>query len=297
MGTFTRRTLFLGGAAAIGAAACGSNDSDGNSAASTTTAAGSYSLIGMFPPSGSGFLPAGAPRRLPFVIADFDGAPLDVIDGPVTMSLSNDAGMIGEAMEVEPRSEGLQRAYLPFTATFPEAGFYTVSATYGGQTIEARLEASAEGSSSIPDVGQPLPAVATPTSDDARGVTPICTNNPECNLHDINLVDALADTTRPTMLLISTPAYCQTAICGPVLQIVVDAAAADPSVQTIHAEVYADPESVDLPQESDLAPVVAAYELPIEPVLYLADSAGIITHRFDSIFDTSELSEALATLS
>lgn len=300
MGTFTRRTLLVGSAAVLGAAACGSDgdavdDAAGSPAEPSDAAA--YSLVGMFPASGSNYLPAGTPRRLPFVIAGPDGAPLDVIEGPVTVRLSKDGAAVGEAVVVEPRNEGIQRAYLPVPLTFPSEGVYTVTATYQGVDMDATLEASPEGSSTIPDVGQQLPPVATPTTDDPRGVTPICTNDPQCGLHTTNLQDALGDTTRPTMLLISTPAYCQTAICGPVLQLAVAAAAEHPGIDSIHAEVYADPESVDRPEQSDLAPVVAEYGLPIEPVLYLADADGVITHRFDSIFDASELAEALATLS
>ena len=42
-----------------------------------------------------------------------------------------------------------------------------------------------------PAGGVTMPAIATPTADDALGVDPICTNDPVCSLHDITVGDAL----------------------------------------------------------------------------------------------------------
>ena len=65
---------------------------------------------------------------------------------------------------------------------------------------------------SVIQLGERLPAIATPTTADARGVDPICTNDPVCPLHDVTAAEAL-DEGRPIALLVSTPAFCQIAIC------------------------------------------------------------------------------------
>ena len=63
----------------------------------------------------------------------------------------------------------------------------------------------------------------TPTFDDARGVDPICTRSPEpCPFHDRTLTDVV-ESGEPVALLISTPGFCQTAICGPVLELLMEA--------------------------------------------------------------------------
>jgi hypothetical protein len=42
---------------------------------------------------------------------------------------------------------------------------------------------------------------------------------------------------------------------------------------------------------------VKAYELPFEPVLYVAGADGVIRARLDSIYDGTELGAVLAGLS
>ena len=46
----------------------------------------------------------------------------------------------------------------------------------------------------------------------------------------------------------------------------------------------------------DVTPVVKAYNLPFEPVLYLAKPGGTIATRLDDIYDTTELKAALTAL-
>jgi hypothetical protein len=63
-------------------------------------------------------------------------------------------------------------------------------------------------------------------------------------------------------------------------------------VHFLHAEVYAKPhESTDTK-----APVIDALGLTFEPCLVLVGSDGKAVERLDTIFDTAELSEALAGL-
>jgi hypothetical protein len=131
----------------------------------------------------------------------------------------------------------------------------------------------------------------TPTVTDAHGVDPICTNDPVCDLHDATLADALEEG-RPLALLVSTPAFCQFAVCGPVLDVLLGVAGDHPDVRLLHAEVYAHPE-----EELDTkAPIVDALGLTFEPCLLLVDATGTVKERLDTIFDTTEVDEALARL-
>ena len=77
-------------------------------------------------------------------------------------------------------------------------------------------------------------------SADAQGVTPICTRTPACPLHEVTLAAALAES-RPVALLIGTPAYCQTGICGPVLDLLLAQHDAFPGIDFLHADIYVDP--------------------------------------------------------
>jgi hypothetical protein len=134
--------------------------------------------------------------------------------------------------------------------------------------------------------------VDTPTTTDAAGVDPICTRTPPCDLHAVSLREALA-AGGPIALSIATPEFCQTAICGPVLDLLIEALADYPTITGIHAEVYADPRGDDDPTAGGLAPITDEFALTFEPTLYLVDATGTIVTRLDSVYDRVELREAL----
>jgi hypothetical protein len=139
--------------------------------------------------------------------------------------------------------------------------------------------------------GAAMPAVDTPTTADARGVTPICTKEPACPLHDVTVAEALA-TGAPVALLVATPAFCQFAICGPVLDVLLEVQADNPGIHFLHAEVYADPaKGLDT-----YAPVVVPLDLHFEPCLVLVGSDGLVADRVDTIYDRAELQSRLALL-
>jgi len=84
---------------------------------------------------------------------------------------------------------------------------------------------------------------------------------------------------------------------GPVLGVVLHEPLQHPAadgVDLIHAEVYANPRSVPSIAQATSAPIVAAYGMPFEPILFVADRNGTLVERHDSIFDTAQLGAALA---
>src|SRR5438132_1411319 len=83
------------------------------------------------------------------------------------------------------------------------------------------------------------PPNPTPTTANHLGVNPICTHDPVCPFHSVSLDQAIGGT-RPIALLVSTPAFCQVAICGPVLDLFIKRKAtfAAQGITVIHAEVY-----------------------------------------------------------
>jgi hypothetical protein len=97
---------------------------------------------------------------------------------------------------------------------------------------------------------------------------------------------------KPVGLIVSTPAFCQVSICGPVLDLVIDAAAEFPDIRLIHAEVYADPYTT----LATFSPTIVALGLPFEPALVLAGADGKVEQRLDSIFDSDELRQAFTRL-
>ena len=294
----TRRQVLVGGSATVGAVllgACG-DDGDGGGASGTTTttaATGSLVLAQFF--GGPMFVP-GRENRFPFGVADQDGL-LPVEDTPdrLTVQLLDPQGAaVGDPIEVERRSEGLPRAYFPLLATVDEPGIYTARAEIDGAAAEMSLKVDAPGDVRAILPGEDMPALATPTSADARGVTPICTRDPVCPLHDATVAEVL-DQGSPLALLVSTPAFCQIQICGPVLDVLLDVVPDHPGVRFLHAEVYADP-ATSIQGPDAQAPVVNDLGLHFEPCLVLVGPDGVVVDRIDTIYDRSELGERLTQL-
>ena len=162
--------------------------------------------------------------------------------------------------------------------------------------MSAEIEVVAPDASDVPGPGGQMRSVHTPTTDNPMAVRPLCSRVPACPFHEISLADAL-DGSQPVVLLVAAPGYCESTLCPPALDLLVDAAPGSPEVTFVHAEVYVDPESVDRLLLADRTDAVHAYGLAFEPSLFLASSTGLVVDRLDNVFDADELTEALAALS
>ena len=118
-------------------------------------------------------------------------------------------------------ADGLPRAYFPLRVTIDEPGIYTARTEIDGAATEMAFQVDSPDDVKVIQPGAAMPSLETPTTTDARGVDPVCTSEPACPLHDVTLAEALAEGA-PVALLVATPAFCQIAICGPVLDVLLD---------------------------------------------------------------------------
>jgi hypothetical protein len=280
-------TSVLGG---LALGSCGGDAGDTTEAGDAATP--DNALLAAFPQSVP-HVAVGVPARLPYLISDREGVPLTTIDGPVRFSVTKDGEPVGEPVEVAPRAEGVPKAYLPFQFTFPEAAVYEVRADFGGATLDSSLQVYAADEVGPPLVGEPLPPVDTPTTTRTLQVDPVCTRVPACPYHEVNLQDVVGRGA-PVVLLVSTPAYCQTGVCGPILDTMMALAPDHPGVTFIHSEVYKNPKEVRDLADAALAPVPDVYQLRFEPTVFVADGAGTVLARADVVIDRSEMQELLA---
>jgi hypothetical protein len=298
MTELSRRQLLVGGTALAFLTACSDDGGGGGgddagpdpTTPSTTGGAGGSVLLVLLPQQG--VLTTSGPQRVPLAVAGPDGVPIREDLPTRTFQVRTDAGEPIE-LEVEPHGDGIPTPYYPVIFTPESTGIHEI--TVVGEEFNAVTFDIGE-SSAIPSIGQPQPPLDTPTVEHDQGVTPICTRDPACDLHAISLREALA-AGGPIALSIATPEFCQTAICGPVLDLLIEALPDHPTVTGIHAEVYADPRGNADPTAGGLAPIAEEYALPFEPTLYLVDASGQIVNRLDSVFDRVELREALAQIS
>ncbi len=300
--TQLNRRSFLVGAVGTGllVAACGTNHDNptGTATGDTTTTAAAPGTVAflraVFPDGFTGPSPIvhSTEARLAYVLHDGvdtlrRNAP-DSVDFVVTL----EGEQVAAGTSVR-RDEGVFTPYYPFRFTPPRAGTYTISLSDHPDAAPHQLLAVEPGESSIPRVGDLLPAVDTATLDNGRGVNPICTRVPPCPFHEINLTDALANG-RPTVLSIATPGFCQTEWCGPVIDLLIETAAERDDLNVVHGEVYVDAQrDTEAGVARELTPVVTAYGLPFEPVLFIVAADGTILRRLDAVYDRSELAEAL----
>jgi hypothetical protein len=260
----------------------------------TTTAASSLSLVALFDANGS-TLRAGAPQRLPYALGNRDGMLLRRTPDGIEVTITSDGNELGPPVHAAKRGGELATPYYSVSFTPPVAGAYELATTLEGERVQTLLTVPDDQEALAPQVGDLLPPVHTATFDDARGVETLCSREPPCPYHDLDLFDAVASD-HPTLLLIASPGYCKSGLCPPMLDILVDEADALRPFDVIHAEVYTDPVENESLVGADQAEVVTRYGLRFEPVLFVVDPEGRVTARLDGIFDRHELEEYLAPL-
>jgi hypothetical protein len=293
----TRRALLSGAAGAaalavLGACGPGSDGADRpRGSIELVGGDGGRQLVAGFNFQG-GYVVAGTPQRLTFLVVGPDGAPSTDVPDRLTFALAADGRPLGEPIVATRHAEGIPIPYFPLTAAFADAGPVTATVELDGAPSEQTFVVSDATEVGLVQPGAPLPAVETPTVSDARGVRPICTRQPACPLHDVTLADALGEA-RPLALLVGTPGFCRTGLCGPVLDLLVEQVATFPEVRFLHAEVYRDPEGSGDPAAGGLAPVVDALGLTFEPSLFVTDRDGTVRSRLDNVYDRGELVAAL----
>ncbi len=295
--TISRRRLLLAGtgALAMGLVACSTKSDKKTSGeskdSSTSSPNGKGQKLGIgqiFDPR----VPVATPLRLPIALIDEEGVPAKNIPATITARVGPKGEELGPRMELTRRGKGLERVYYPFITTLATAGTWRLVVEANGQSVESTLTALEPDDmpGRVIQPGEKLPNIATPTNAAALGVKPICTADPPCPLHGISL-DAAMGLGKPIALLVSTPAYCQTLICGPVLDLFLEQRKTfGESITMIHIEVYSD----DTAKKS--TDTVEALGLTFEPSLFLAAPDGTLSERLDYIFDSTELSESLSRL-
>ncbi|MBU6328827.1 MAG: hypothetical protein KGR18_02605 [Acidobacteria bacterium] len=298
--TFLRRAGLVGGTGALLMAgpallgACGGSSSKVDTL-SLSDDPDARNLVGLFNYSGD-YLVSTIPQRLPFAIATPEGPP--AIEGPptLTVQLRRAEADIGDPIVLERHADGTPIPYYPLVTTFDETGVWSITTELDGQMSSQSFMVQAPDTVGLRQVGQAMVPVDSPTPAATRGVDPICTRAPACPLHDRPLGEVLADGT-PVALLISTPQFCQTGVCGPVLDTLLEFRDQFPGITFVHAEVYNQPNNGGDPAALGVTDSVRAYGLSFEPSLFVARADGTITARLDNIFDRGELQAALAAVS
>ncbi len=291
----SRRNVLLGAGALAFMAACGKkSDDDAIDVKDTTetTAKGQKDVLSVVQ---AGFnFQTGIDERITFAL--FEGVPASLVGADTVVKVAFQkpgTKVLTEPIVAERKSEGIEdRPYYVVHHNFDVAGSWGLQAQVEGKKPgNAVITISDPAKVAWATPGKPLPRPQTPTPAKTLDVKPICTRTPSpCPWHETSL-DALVGNGKPSVVLLATPALCQSATCGPVLDILLkESTNIGSRANLVHVEVFKDTSG------KTLSPAFAAFQLEGEPVCYFVDKNGIVVNRFNGPFDASEARAAIAAL-
>jgi hypothetical protein len=193
-------------------------------------------------------------------------------------------------------------------ATFASAGawsaiFVTQAAGKPQEAIGVSFDVLAKGS--VIGIGDPAPASKTPTLADVGGdVRQISSDpTPDPSFYQVSVDTALARHT-PFILIFATPAFCQSAQCGPTLDHLKTIKATAPSsVAFINVEPYVLRYTEGrlqpvLDANNQLQPVAATNQwgLLTEPWIFAVDRTGIVRGSYEGVATDDELTKVIAAI-
>lgn len=233
-------------------------------------------------------------RRLPIGVMDH-GAPVN--DATVRIGLSFASQPLGEA-DAPFQGGGLEgRGLYVAHVSLPVAGLWMATIAIrrpSGETATVAAPFRVTPTTDVPAVGQPAPRSHNLTASDVRDVADIDSGSPPDDMHQLSIAQAI-EQHRPALVVFATPAFCQSATCGPEIHAIqqLEPAYRD-RMAFIHVEVYEDfrPD----PSRRRLAPAMQEWHLQTEPWIFLVDRSGVINAEFEAATGTEELRPALDAL-
>jgi hypothetical protein len=140
----------------------------------------------------------------------------------------------------------------------------------------------------VPKVGQKAPLIHTPTAQDAHGdLSKITTRIPPDTQNKVDYADALGK--EPVVLLFATPQFCQSRVCGPIVDVAEQAKNEfGDKAAFIHMEIYNENDP-----GKEVRPQVRAFHLPSEPWLFTIDRNGVVKDAVEGAFGLKLMHQAV----
>jgi hypothetical protein len=262
------------------------------------------------------------PSRFLFTLIDSSNQVLAAADVPVTADFYNLAVdperpvASTTASYLDPGTgRGLYRTNVDFTcagewgvvvtaelpAPLPSGAPSGAVASPATQTVTSRVIFQVAPAGTVPAIGAPAPESDSPVAATAADLARISTDDdPDPDFYTMTIAQAVTSG-MPSAILFATPQFCQTATCGPMLDLM-ETIAADykGQVQFVNVEPYRlreTPQGLqpDLDADGRLQPVqsVLDWGLPTEPYLFIVDADGRIFASFEGILGEDEVRTAL----
>lgn len=200
----------------------------------------------------------------------------------VQIAFAPPEGSPGEPQTAEFHGAGLPPDKGVYVARVsPDApGFWEATLTVEGESGTLPFEVLE--APRVPVPGDEAISAPTPTVDDDRGVFELCTREPDCSFHEVSL-DTAIEGGAPVVVMFSTPRFCVSQVCGPVLDLLIGEAEDFADTTFVHSEIWANDETTE-PVDA-----VAQWGLQTEPWLFGIKPDGTIAARLDGAFDQTEV--------
>lgn len=247
-------------------------------------------------------------NRYPFGVFEVDRTQVDDAEVALYFAKSANSPVEGplpakvESLETKPafRSQGAvgpgeaSSYYVVDKVRFDRAGpWLAIAVLKTGDGFEvSRIPSPTVGQyPGVAQVGAKAPRISTPTADDVGGdLSKIDTRQPPSSMHDVDFDDVIGN--KPIVLLFATPAFCQSRVCGPAVDVTeqVKAETGD-GVVFLHMEVYNDNDP-----SKGLRPQLSAFGLLTEPWVFFIGSDGRIKERVEGAIGVREMREGVERL-
>lgn len=227
----------------------------------------------------------------------------------------------------EKTTTGATGAYVT-EADFDEVGDWAVQITGSTEDGSAigpiNLAFSVASPEDILSVGDPAPKSRQTIASDVTDLREIDSMNPPDPMHDLAIADAVSSG-KPTVILFGTPAFCETQVCGPVMEAIMLPLYEQYGEQAnfIHVEPYfletmrngaglcavpafninfarsgvaEGPGPCPSLTEEELQAAGESWNLTIEPIIFVVDAEGNIAGKFEAVVGPEEVESLLAEL-
>jgi hypothetical protein len=140
----------------------------------------------------------------------------------------------------------------------------------------------------IPQPGDKAPVIHTPTAQDVGGeLSKVTTRIPPDTQNRVDYAEALGK--EPIVLLFATPQFCQSRVCGPVVDVAEQAKHEyGDKAAFIHMEIYNENDPAKHPR-----PQVRRFHLPSEPYLFTIDRHGVVRDAIEGAFGLQLMHKAV----
>ena len=272
-------------------------------------------------PSYSGVMAASefvaGPNRFPFGIISVDGDQL--ADAAVTVSfyslsqeepeLRGEAPAVWRTIEdVTPHEHAYGRTHfhVNFRGVYVvdeielaepgvwQAAFDAVTAS-GTELAVGPVAFRVVREAAAPNVGERVPATENPTIHDVASFAELSTRAVQDGMHEVSVAQALA-MTRPFVVVFASPAFCVSAMCGPVTDAIAEL---QERFAGRAAFIHIEPWDLDTARNEGRlvrGPVMEEWRLLTEPWTFVVGPDGRVVKRFEGLVTGGEVEAALEPL-